>query len=679
MKRQHAAMSVWLLLAMLAIEPGFATAQNVEIRPRGMRESYEPVRSFLPAGTESSAGRSTHIAVAGAVQQPAVYSVSSAVTFNDLIDAAGGPAPDASATVYVVRGGRVLQGFYDPTRRSQEDPVGPLTDQDVVILRPLPGVRTAHFQSVRTASDAPLAGSGVRPPSDVRPAYVVCLNTTTRPVLLPLSPADASLEVLLYGLLRLPREIDHTQVSLMPPTGQPPRDGTLQDGTVVVLPASWLQQGMIRPVEPFPPAIPLSSTSTHAVPIDAPRAKDAAADANPVDPATEQHGPSLSDNPGLAPGLSPGRQLLDPIEIPGVPFVVGRPPVQPPRYDADVVAQEPRLNSPSLSPTVNASRVEDADHRTTHVPTLFRERNPQPIDLTDETSTDSRVLPAAATMTTTRGTPAHSATIRDRLPERTAAAYTGSRSDSLTVGRAMSASTSVASNTREQPAAIDGEAAKSAPQNGSSWPVVIGTFVAAIVCLGGSYFWSRRDRQQLRSLRHQAYAGVAREEASDLQREAPLQQLINNRLPVVEEPAGADVLVPLHGKTIGHRRLIFDTAHAEARQPHFLAREDGSRARRQMEHLAAAAVPTRARKVESQPVATEATVTPSAAHSPADTTKRPVTTARPTGSRVRYDIVEPETARQPEAATRAADYAASVDRQADRLAKALQLLKGGGQ
>jgi len=49
---------------------------------------------------------------------------------------------------------------------------------------------------------------------------------------------------------------------------------------------------------------------------------------------------------------------------------------------------------------------------------------------------------------------------------------------------------------------------------------------------------------------------------------SPLDDLIANRVPIIEEPTSLDLIAKYHGKSIGGRKLIFNGPHAGVPAPH---------------------------------------------------------------------------------------------------------------
>ncbi len=105
--------------------------------------------------------------------------------------------------------------------------------------------------------------------------------------------------------------------------------------------------------------------------------------------------------------------------------------------------------------------------------------------------------------------------------------------------------------------------------------IVIGVLALAAMCFAVSIAWTRIDRTA------QTFAEPIQangdETASAPSRRQVLERLINNDLPMIEEPAQLPDRMDYHGEELGRRRLMLDDPH-ELMGPHFMA-ETGAEGR----------------------------------------------------------------------------------------------------
>ena len=304
-----------LLCAVVAGSP--LAAQPTSITPTSpFRPGYEPVQMQRGADPASPSTQ-IHVAVVGAVRNPAVYRTKRPLTFVELIDAAGGPDADASSSVQIVRQGRIDRLIYDP-RTPVAQNYGPLLDGDVIILRPQPGVRNAMYQTTTAGDDAGRRAAGVQHAMRPRLSYVACLGLLDRPVVLPLNPDEATLPILLSQMLRLSGP-PAAGVRVVANAAQLPVDGVLANGTVIEFDRRVIGPRDLQPIQEYPAAreveaaTPTAPTSEQKPPLDTP----------PSVPKTSRSTGSpgeMSSTPPMAPPGGQPRQAA--LQVPGLPFVV---------------------------------------------------------------------------------------------------------------------------------------------------------------------------------------------------------------------------------------------------------------------------------------------------------------------------------------------------------------------
>jgi competence protein ComEA len=121
-----------------------------------------------PSSTTSTTSGVVLAHAAGAVQQPGVYRLEAGARVTDLIDAAGGPAPDADLDrlnlaalvadgerVYVPRVGEVVTAADAPSSNETDAPTGPLDLNAATVdqLEELPGIGPATAKAILDERD----------------------------------------------------------------------------------------------------------------------------------------------------------------------------------------------------------------------------------------------------------------------------------------------------------------------------------------------------------------------------------------------------------------------------------------------------------------------------------------------------------------------------------------------
>lgn len=188
--------------------------------------------------------------------------------------------------------------------------------------------------------------------------------------------------------------------------------------------------------------------------------------------------------------------------------------------------------------------------------------------------------------------------------------------------------------------------------------IVVGTLVTVGLCLVATWLWVReRRRQGLASAAPAATPSAPVPPPPQFQ--SGLQDLVAQRLPLVEEPTLPEPGVRLYGPLVGHRRLYLDPPHASGTAPHFATTAAGVQppsADRITKHLRAA------RRVRKK-VGAAPTVAVAAA---ADVRTPP------------YDVVQPDSAFVPPSADAPTSRRGGASGESeDSLARALRSLREG--
>jgi hypothetical protein len=555
------------LLFCALVAPSVAAGQTA--RPSGVRAEYQPVRMMAVPPAENASESPMHIAIVGSVASPATYILEGSATAADALAAAGGLLGDASDNLIVVRQGRILGPvLFDPLDKSLAS-VGRVLDGDVLVFRPRRGVRTAHFRAIE-GEGRPAAG--VENAAVERPVHVACVGLAEYPVVLPLPASRASERVLLLELLGLDAVSAERDVRRIADGAFGSDAGALHDGAVLHFAAAIAHSGRLRPVEPFP--LPRDARDT---------AGESAADA-----ATDMA--AIFTPP--APQRPAGSRSLLTEPLPGFPFLV--------RDDSSAPAALPAFNAgtgaaPPPAGTFRAAEVS---------------RGAQPVDVTPASPAQQPpTVPSRSLLT--------SADYQTEVRSTAAEAPAGIR-----VPPAIPAPASA-----RPIAALEGTPAPSSPpasgRSALERPVdlsLIGAVLAAaLACLAASYIWAREERRRVAGTSPAvvpaappASAGVA------------LADLLENALPVLEEPAQIDQPRRLFGPLVGQKRLMIDAPHGQVAAPHFAVAPPPNelRQKRRMERVLSVAAGRRGSTVS-------------------DTSGAAMDAAG-----FRYDVVEPESPRR---------------------------------
>lgn len=531
-------------LAVLAAAAAGAQPPVPTQAPGANHPAYQPLQAYP---TETAARtHAIHVAVVGAVRSPSTFKLPHPVSYAALIEAAGGPDSDSSGTVHVVRGGHILFAFYS-ANGVVGDPIGPLHDGDIVVLRPSLGINRAHL--VTTADDGK---TGTRSPVHYagRPQFVhvACLGLADRPVVLPLASEDAKLGTLL-DMLRIPGVSDAERgVFVLPAAGAAPEEGALTDGMVLMFNPQALDLRRAAPVEEFPAA--------RELPADA--------------------------NTGGVRGPQANRQAdapsFDTMILPGVPRIVYGDAVEAvPASERTVIRSAPS-SALSTRQTENGT----VDQRSTLASPFFESSPdfavPSPLDVTP--------APAGPVQPEDAGSPngSHAFQLSATSLEGISPAVIHSSGEEIVEPKARARTSSPIAKSRSATAPSPG---RSLLGTSSPFVAIIFTAVMALICAITSALWARQMRRRQR--------GAARADAVSRRRvDTPLaiDQLLANKVPVVVASAPATAPIRLHGKTVGRARLMFDQAHPVAAGPHFLksgpTEREAARSRRSEQHLAAA-------------------------------------------------------------------------------------------
>lgn len=569
-----------LLALLCAVATCGRIAAQAPISPTSspLRPGYEPVQ--MQRGAEpASQSAPIHIAVVGAVRNPAVYRTQRPRTFVELIDAAGGPDSDASSSVQIVRQGRIDRLIYDP-RTPVAEKYGPLLDGDVVILRPQPGVRNAMYQTTTATDAAGRRTAAVQHAMQPRLVYVACIGLLNRPVVLPLNPDEATLPILLPQMLQLTGPAT-AGVRIVANAAQLQVDGLLANGTVLEFDRRVIGPRDIQPVQEYPPARDIDESQATPPPSE----QKPLIDTPPAVPRSSRsiNAGEMSFTPPMAPpGGAPRREAL---QVPGLPFIVR----DEPRSSSSVWASDAAVSVPPVVRPV------DDEPASSSLPG----RTSQPIDVTDH-SISPRT--GRENFTPRPVTTAH-------LP---AAGISGDTAAPAGIRLPLAASQAgPVSNTAGSELQAANAAAHGSLSTGQWVTAICGSLLASVLAgLAGWLWWLEvqnarstpalattlpmprpsvevspitPERPGVRIAAASEYAAPTSVRTVVPQESPPVvassvQDLIDRRLPIHEETALSPAEVRLYGRTVGTRQLRWDPPQPVVAAPHFAARAQSATA-----------------------------------------------------------------------------------------------------
>ncbi len=508
--------------------------------------------------TTSDRQKSYCYALVGAVKLPEAYlSPLKPLTVQELVTGAGGLTEEASGLVRIFHQGQLRQQFaYSPERPVVIQP------GSIVVMDALPAGFAAN--TLEAAGDSPLAETAAGQPAEL--INIACLGLDDRPVVLRIEPQHATLRWLL-PTVGLPVEEASTLRMIAPP-GYRSLEGRLLSGTVLVFDEARLKSLSATTRWPLPPATPLGSPPsspddsvavTHGAdtPVDSAQTVTGpgAATAN-TDPGEslplpqllpQHHGGDESPAHGESSPSSRGC-AIEAVERAASIAVPERNLVVPPQYPA---SRQPEPPPPAV---VDAHRPPADQAPAAALTTVTSAEAPFPAEAGDGAAFElaSAILPHRAP------DPLH---VPPPPLEVESAAPPGLPIDTTT----LEVLNGAPGDARPAPRLVAGHEASDGSSLGD---IALGLGLFAAFSLALSAVWARRDRKRANEM-----AKVITDQAEAAQvpvRPArhPLELLISNALPLVDEEPVFPPGLAFHGRTVGFRHLIVSGPHA-AGGPHF--------------------------------------------------------------------------------------------------------------
>jgi hypothetical protein len=594
---------VWCALAIVG-SPTLSEQDGVRPYRSPVREAYEPRVADNSAAKGAGVEQVARVAILGTVSQPGTYVCPGGTGLGALLSAVGGLTPESSGGITLIRQGRNQGTLAFDLSNPDFSRFGALLDGDVAVFHSPRGVRTAHYQW--TVGDQPANGLQpfVQNAAREQLIYIACIGLAEHPVVISVPAPKATESSLLVEMLGMhPDSIRRGVRPLLKTTSY--QSEALPDGSVLAFDLRAIGPQGISAHLNYPPPSPMPQAPAAATdaPLETPTKAPAAVPSSPASddaPAAEtQPLPTPVSRRQVTPTgdqriATDGHKLNE--ALPGFPFVIRDQIERDPVWtDAVDVGSQDRLATSPAAPIIRpvlVARGPGATPRTA----------PADADARDRTT----ILPAGSLLTNAELDPNSSRGRSDLRPSRAAVAPSSPAKD---IGRA-------------------GMDSAASPQ--SNFGVIIGLAVATTLTLLAGWLGMheyRRRRGQPAAAVHSALPATSQRAPEAA---TPLQELLENRLPMVEEPAIAERITQLHGEVVGQRRLRVDSAHRLVPAPHFSrvpTPEQVKRQERLQRHLVAATAAAERRPAPARAVSTAA---------PKSTTPREV-------HPVRYDIVQPET------------------------------------
>lgn len=646
MRRRHQIAAPALLLAGLCL----ISAGIYGFPADAAERSWSQARQAQPA-TGGFAG------VIGEVARSGTYELGGpSDSLQALLQRAGGLTESASGNVRIIRRGRPGQHVF--LRPEVDYTIFP---DDVIV------VGSRHRQGIGTgvAPRRPRSLAG-KPGEPVKLAFV---QLVSRPVVLRMRPDDATPARIVALLGQSPELARHLrfvspsgravrQVSHIPPVDQP-----LSDGTVVIFPPSGVDVSRIPPLpaarklnaHPAVPAEVASATQASVVP---PAHPETVVSPQPGSTRTAAEAESQTETyagPQLA-----GPVLSNVVQAAGENGPVSRGSREsevevldgPPQdLGASAIISEGSGEAPSVGETAGLRRM-----------------------LAPRAGT----APESAGGTQYAGTPAPGRPGIEHVADPALAGVVGGGADWLTrvtpadPGRAASPNTDTlaanaggeaAAETEDRSSAGPGDLEDESPVEASAWSastVVILTFGTLLALGTFIVLWSMASQTET------VGQGAAEETvAIPLTRDAALEALIQNRLPLTVEPVELPETLEFYGRPQGTLKLRLDAAHEPAaRGPRFASRSAAGSGKATSTGERSSAVAES--KTATAPASTAPAVAAVAGHVPeADITPGSASNSPSNGAgetRYRADSAEPSSPRRPAVSRSRSRRAGLLDR-----------------
>jgi hypothetical protein len=551
-----AVLALGLIATLATAAPG--QVQSPERRAGG--DVSTPVEDDAPADEIGTSGELHHYAILGAVKRPGVYlCVDDDLTLAELVNAAGGTSPQAGAAAQVIR-----RGHTGPRLNCSPPSTARLTPGDVVAV---------ESSAAADSGWVGVALVGLQP---------------GEPVVVQVPAPAPTLEQLIAALNQTPALMDSVRLLRTSSRNVPPADGQpgqLAEGDIVVFDPPAIDRAALAEAESFPPPVLIPRRERRAdVKIEI-RPQQRAA----INEATDADGETVLMAATAAAGSDAAVQaeqrpdevwsLTSPpepkLEQPASPPMAWPDPManaasaskgRPPADDRDAAGQQVADDRVTDNEAVSLDRADDAR--------------------ADRSARNSRELVAASLVSAPPGAAGRSepggGPSATAEPERMSTPQGGVMISLAGIDRQRGALPTTArineagaANAAALPAKVptpsDPSVPGNAPTSGArTLPLGITVLATILVCFAASLLWARLgDSTGLPG----TTTGLGSEELplhAPPERRGTLQRLINNALPIIEEPTLLPDRADFHGEAVGRRRLRLD-AEQNLSGPHFAA------------------------------------------------------------------------------------------------------------
>ncbi len=549
----------------------------------------------------------SYVGIMGAVKNRGVYSSPEAsIALSDLVERAGGLADGATRMAHVIRDGRAgLRVFFTPDTSER------LLPGDVVVFQG-GGDGQPHLSGNArgTSVGGPNRTKGTAPvPDTVHVAFLGLLDR--QPIIVPLDGRDATVPHVVHDLRQSPAVVKTVRVIRTDRRSHPARTGRLPgrlaDGDVLVfdrgaieMDATALARTQTTAATRFPPAIPMLPEPSAESLVDGRFVDDSfAAAASPLRVGSESQ-PDADSRIASDRHEPNGRVPSWDLGSIGTPDTSASP------------TRELPIVSPASAPTDSTAVSTTVSTAESPAESLTGSRegsseNPQHAVVAGGAAETDRS--AAESLSTSDARPGHVTAAGVAATDLGAADVTDTAEVPFldlapAVEHAKLASLvdpsdvdfekflGKAASTHFEPAAAmplalplassvpkprDPSPASEEPEERGSLAaldtptIVIGVLALAALCFAVSIAWTRIDRTA-ETLEEPPHEGRVETAHAPSHRQV-LERLINNELPMIEEPAQLPDRMDYHGEELGRRRLMLDDPH-ELMGPHFVVEPD---------------------------------------------------------------------------------------------------------
>ncbi|WP_437228559.1 hypothetical protein SH661x_000967 [Planctomicrobium sp. SH661] len=517
---------------MLVVCAGWSFAASAFAQtPPGVQPSANSARRMRVIENSAPVEGPLTYTVVGAVLRSGVYASNErSIPLGRLIEFAGGLNPQASSTLRIVRNRDVrFQIQYTPNGPGSNDMLLP---GDIVVV-------PIHPSAVIN-NDAPDA---------IMP--VACLGLLNRPVVLPLNPAINTVEELARRLGQYPELVRTAQVISPARATQPVQ---LSSGSVIVFDSRIVDKLPLEQPGFLPELIDLDQSRTSAFPgimpadVDLPPAVPGAQVVQQVSgdliapPSLEFTSAVPMALPYAPSDNLPVRDSATPATV--LDFPVSQASGQIPPMPADL-AHAIQLFAPSQS-----------DEKPSVIQTRSAEVTVETIDI--------------------EPTPASSASAEATPPREISPRSTAEVTGPLTSRSILKASSEAGQSNPIRQATRSNTLIRYVLYCGAAISIVIGLGLLLSVAIGPLEFVRPAETPTRAVDSTPAPQAVAQPEQTRPTVRQGVEGLLKREIPVVEEEVRVPSDWPLHGKVVGHRRIILNSAHVEMNGPHFAKRSRNS-------------------------------------------------------------------------------------------------------